>query len=159
LELLAAQHDNVLRADERWLTQQIGSHEQVNLDALDHFLIRVEAPDPSAAGKLLARQLHDADPETELEAERKPEEERSGRHPRYSASFLAFWEVYPDRTKKQAAYYAFNAALEQLGGGPSAFQHVMTALRTQVSNGQFMETDRVLSAANWLRDARWEDGT
>lgn len=81
----------------------------------------------------------------------------SGPVSEYSQGFLLFWEAYPRRVAKKAAYVAWQKAAKL---GTVTAKEIIQAIKKQVAAGHFTNEKGETfypHPATWLNGGRWED--
>jgi hypothetical protein len=73
----------------------------------------------------------------------------------YSSNFLKFWELYPKKTGKGAAFQAYKKIKEPR---PS-LQQIELAIKNQNQTEQWQNLQFIPNPATWLNQRRWEDET
>jgi DNA-binding transcriptional regulator YhcF (GntR family) len=75
----------------------------------------------------------------------------------YSNEFVMFWRIHPRPKHKDAAFAAFNAALDR-GTSVETIMAGVRRFRDACAAGMYGERMRWPLPDTWLDDSRWEDG-
>lgn len=73
----------------------------------------------------------------------------------YSSNFIKFWELYPKKTGKWAAFQAYKKIKEPR----PTLQQIELAIKNQNQTEQWQNLQFIPNPATWLNQRRWEDET
>jgi len=71
----------------------------------------------------------------------------------YTSNFLSFWETYPKKKGKGAAFKAYNYIKEPI----PTLKEITKAIQEQTKTNQWKNKKYIPYPATWLNQRRWED--
>jgi len=79
--------------------------------------------------------------------------ESKGKNNIYTSNFLKFWDHYPKKIGKGAAYKAY----KNIGGTKPSLQEILLSIDIHLKSEQWQNEKFIPHPATWLNQRRWED--